>query len=310
MRPRHSNPAGTEERAVEPLPRARVKKGWPVSPIWIVPVLAIGFVGWLLYRDYAMSGPRITIRFREGRGIEVGKTQLKYRGVKVGDVTGLKLSKDQQFVEIQVQLTSSASGIARAGSEFWIVQPEVSLTGVRGLRTLVSGDYIQVIPGQGGKATTFTGLEEPPLINTRGNGLKLKLLTANLKSVNPGTPVLYRGIQVGETLGSHLSADAQVVEIGAYVYPAFVSLVRKNSKFWNAGGINVGLGLFGADISAHSFQSVIAGALAFATPEKMEEPAPEGTAFRLYEKAREEWLNWAPVIHLPLGRTNQTTQAK
>ncbi len=295
-----------ERRATE-LPRAKVKRGWKISPVWIVPLIAAVFVGWLVYRTFIDTGPKITIRFREGKGIEKGKTPVKYRGVQIGEVSGIKLSKNHQFVEVQAELDASAGGIARKGSKFWIVHPEVSMSGIRGLKTIVSGDYIQVEPGQGPQTNMFLGLEEQPVVQLGSDkALNVVLLTAQLRSITPATPILYRGIKVGETTKNYLGPDAQTVEIHVYIYPQFKGLVRKNSKFWNAGGVNVNLGLFGADITAHSVQTLIAGALAFATPNNPEEPAPDGMVFRLYDKAQDDWLKWAPAIKLPPTRTEPT----
>jgi paraquat-inducible protein B len=298
-------PQPTQADSSDELPRATIRRGWRFSPVWIVPLVVIGFIGWLLFRTFVQAGPSITIRFRDGKGIETGKTIVKYRGVRIGDVTGLKLSSDQQSVEVQAQLDGSAKGLARAGSRFWIVHPEFTLSGIRGLKTIVSGDYIQVEPGDGPSAKSFTGLEEQPNLQiSSSNSLHLVLLASQLRSVAAGTPVLYRGIKVGEAVKSDLSADAQTVEVHVFIYPPFTKLVRSNSKFWNAGGVNFNVGLFGSDITTPSLQALLGGALAFATPEAFQEAAPNDTAFRLYEKPQDEWLNWAPAIHLPGARTN------
>jgi paraquat-inducible protein B len=291
------------------LPQARVKHGWRISPVWIVPVLAFAFVAWLVYRTVVEAGPTITIRFKQGPGIQKGQTQLKYRGVQLGEVNGVTLSKNRQYVEIQVQLDHSAAGIARQGSQFWIVHPEVSMSGIRGLKTIVSGNYLQVEPGNGGETNYFIGLEEQPVIQMGSEkALHVSLLTARLQSITPGTPVLYRGVQVGETTKNALGPHAQTVELQVYIYPQFKNLVRKSSKFWNAGGVNLELGLLGVDITAHSVKTLISGALAFATPDPPDEPAQDGTVFRLYDKAQDEWLNWAPDIPLPAERTKPIEQ--
>src|ERR1041385_2547685 len=108
------------------LPKAHIKKSrWP-SPFWLAPILALAFVGWLIYRDTVQNGPTITIRFKQGPGIEVGKTMLRYRGVKVGKVTAIDLSEDRKAVEVKATLEASAESIAREGSQFWIVHPEVT----------------------------------------------------------------------------------------------------------------------------------------------------------------------------------------
>jgi len=301
--PSHENKAH-KEPAQPRLPQAKVERGWRIAPVWIIPVVAIGFVGWLVYTTWIEAGPTITVWFREGQGIQKGQTEVKYRGVQIGQVTGIKLSKDHQWVKVQAQLDNSASGVARQGSQFWIVRPEVSLSGIRGLKTIVSGNYIQVDPGQGPQTNEFVGLEQAPVIELGSEkALRVRLVTAELRAITPGTAVLYRGIQVGETTKNQLGAHAQAVDLQVYIYPQFKNLVRMNSKFWNAGGINLALGLLGVDVTAQSVKTLLAGGLAFATPDPPGEPATDGTAFRLYDKAQPEWLNWAPDIPLPSIRS-------
>jgi paraquat-inducible protein B len=76
----------------------------------------------------------------------------------------------------------------------------------------------------------------------------------------------------------------------------FAPLVRADSIFWNAGGINVDLRLLGISISAENFRSVIIGGVAFATPNEVGDQAPAGTVFPLHDKVENKWLSWAPSI--------------
>src|ERR1051325_9418499 len=187
-----------DEKKADELPKARTKKERWFTPIWLAPLLALGFVGWLVYRDVVQTGPTITIRFKQGKGIEVGKTKLQYRSVEVGRVSSIELSDDQKWVEVKVTLDRSAHGIAREGSQFWIVHPEVTASEIRGLRTIVSGDFIQLNPGHGREVSKFVGLEEQPILTgDNEHGLNLVLLTTELKSVEGGSPILYRGMKVG-----------------------------------------------------------------------------------------------------------------
>jgi paraquat-inducible protein B len=291
------------------LPRAKTKKGWRISPMWLAPLAALVFIAWLLYRTFIESGPAVIVRFKDGKGIEAGKTPIQYRGVKIGEVNRIHLSKDQHYVEVSARLDRSAAGVARQGTLFWIVRPEVSIAGISGLQTIVSGAFIQVEPGQGLKTNNFTGLEQEPLIPTEERpGLRLVLLTTQLRSINEGTPVFYRGVQVGQTGRNSLDEDAQTVHIEVYIHPQFMPLVRENSKFWNSGGIDVSLGLFGAHASAHDIQTLVTGGISFATPDNPGQPASNGTAFRLYEKAQDEWVTWAPALRLTPDRTNGVEQ--
>jgi len=136
------------------------------------------------------------------------------------------------------------------------------------------------------------------------------LLAPKLASLQPQSPVFHRDIQVGEVLDCQLSDVARAVVIHARIRGEYAPLVRMNSKFWNAGGINVHIGLFsGANISAESAQTLINGGLAFATPPDFQDAATNGTVFILNEKSDDEWGKWSPAIHLrsvPEAMTNKT----
>src|SRR5262245_62003679 len=121
-------------RVDDDLPQAQVRpRQWVLSVVWIVPVVAAIVAGWLVYDRYRQYGPDITIRFRDGSGVRPGQTPVLYRGVPVAEVTRVTLSEDQRSVEVRARVQRSASSIAREGSGFWIVRPEVGLEQVQGL---------------------------------------------------------------------------------------------------------------------------------------------------------------------------------
>jgi paraquat-inducible protein B len=254
---------------------------------------------WLGFAPTNRAGSRISIHFKNGDGLLSGQSEVQYLGVKVGEVREVTLAEQQQGVTVIADLGSSAANLAREGSLFWVVRPQISAGSVRGLQTIGSGDFIQVQPGNGKPAFEFAGSEEPPPIPVSEPGLVVVLVAEKLGAVQTGSPVFYRGIKAGKVIASELGPESQVVNIRAWIDPHYVPLVRRNSKFWNAGGINVDIGLFGADIQAKSFKTLISGGIAFATPDAMEEPAPGGTPFRLYDKPEDQWLGWAPAIQLP-----------
>src|ERR1700689_3096496 len=159
------------------LPQAKIKKQSRISMIWIVPLVAAIAGGWLVFKYVRQMGPAISIQFADGNEIKANQTTLRYRGVRVGDVLSVQLAKDAQYVEVQARLDKSAESLARDGSIFWIVRPEVGAGGLHGLETIVSGPYIQVQPGDGREQKKFIGAEEPPILNQSKKGLEI-ILTA------------------------------------------------------------------------------------------------------------------------------------
>jgi paraquat-inducible protein B len=278
------------------LPRARIKRLPRYSLIWIVPVIAAVAAAWLVIDSLRHTGPLITIAFIDGNGLQANQTVIKYHGVTVGEVTSVQLTKDLQHVIVQARLQRSAVGLARAGSQFWIVRPEVSTGGLHGLETIVSGPYIQAHPGEGKAQKQFTGLEQVPEEAGRNGKFEVIVTTPQINTLSVGSSVYYRGIEVGAVSYFALANDAKTINIHLLIETNFAALIRSDTKFWNAGGISFRLKLLGLNISAENFKSLIIGGIALATPTDPAPPAHSGDTFVLYDKPDKAWLDWSPSI--------------
>src|SRR5829696_1268828 len=151
-------------------PAPRVSRAPALPLVWIVPIVALAVGGWMVFREFRNRGPEITIEFAEGKGVEPRKTTLDYLGVSVGTVTAVELKEDLTGVNVTLRLNRNASELAREGAQFWIVHPEIGLTGVRGLETLFTGARINGRPGKGSLATHFRGLDKPPPLENLEEG--------------------------------------------------------------------------------------------------------------------------------------------
>ena len=183
-----------KQEIVEPAEPVIRRRG-RLSSIWIIPIIAACIGGWLYYRSVVEAGTPITIYFDNGAGIQPGKTAIRYEGVEVGRVDRLEVSEDYQQVVVYATLEKSAAEMAREDTQLWLVKPRVSVEGVSGLDTLLSGVYISIRPGEGKEEDVFRALEEPPKRNPNEPGLHLKLTAARLGSAIPGTGVYYRNIR-------------------------------------------------------------------------------------------------------------------
>lgn len=287
-------------RTNDNLPSATIKRSHVSGLIWLVPVGAAALCLWFFYRDYIATGPLITISFQTAEGLQAQNTMVTYRGANVGQVKDVKLSPDTKTVIVRARLASTAKNLARTGSLFWIVRPVVRVGSITGLGTIVNGEYIAVQPGTGAPTNTFVGVEEQPIAQ-EPNALQINFLSDKLDSLQEQSPIFYRGIQVGDVEYFQLAADARQVEIHGRIWQQYTPLVRADSKFWNAGGLDFHFGIFkGMDISAISPRTVISGGIEFATPPNYGEQATNGTVFTLNEKSEDKWKEWSPNIELHL----------
>lgn len=249
----------------------------------------------------------ITIRFREGNGLQVGD-ELRHRGIVVGEVSAVELNDELTGVTVTVRLIESAQRLARAGTQFWVERPDVSITRIRGLDTLVGGRYIAVAPGppEAEQLMKFDGLDEPPMTGEQiEGGLEITLEGRHRRGVRAGAPVLYRGHRIGQVISVGLSPDASRIEARAYIEPTFKRLVRDNTIFWSTSGIKANFSISGGlDVTADTLETIVAGGVTLATPDSPGKPVNTGHRFPLYNKRDEEfdedtWLKWQP--HVALG---------
>ena len=254
------------------------------APIWLVPIAAVVIAGWLGWRTYSQRGPLITITFAGAEGVEAGRTRVMLRNVEVGMVEFLDLSRDLSRVEVHARVRSDLKAHLTTGTRFWVVRPRLGVGGVSGLGTLFSGVYIEMEPGQGRRTETFKGLEEPPVLPPSGEGKTFVLRAKSLGSLSRGSPVYYRGVSVGEVLGATLAQDAHSVAVNVFVHAPHDQLVRPETRFWNASGIEVSTGGAGFRARAESLQAVILGGIAFDTRTEGESDAPsqKDSEFELY----------------------------
>ncbi|WP_233161378.1 MULTISPECIES: intermembrane transport protein PqiB [unclassified Achromobacter] len=244
-----------------------------VSWIWLVPVVAALAGGSLVLRTWLEAGPSITISFKTAEGLEVGKTQLRYKDVNVGLVKTIKLSEDRSRVIVTADIDKDAASLAREGSSFWVVRPRLGLSGVSGLSTLVSGAYIGVdAPAQtsadGKRVTTadkteFVGLETPPEVTHDRPGKRFSLKADNLGSLDVGSPVYYRRISVGQVIGYQLDSSGKSVNIQVFIDAPNDKFVTTSTHFWNASGVDFTVNADGLKVRTQSLLSVAVGGIAF-----------------------------------------------
>jgi paraquat-inducible protein B len=237
------------------------------SLVWLVPAVA-ALVGLsMLVHAWLSAGPELTIAFQTAAGLEAGKTPVKYKDVTVGTVTAITLSDDGSHVLATVSLDKSAESLARADTRFWVVRPRIGLGGVSGVDTLLSGAYIGADKGRSPQpAQHFTGLETPPTVINGMPGKSFVLHADDLGSLDIGSPIYYRRIQVGRVASYRMDEDGRGVSLQAFVDAPYDRFVTTGTRFWNASGVDVSLGADGLKLNTQSLATVIAGGIAFATP--------------------------------------------
>jgi paraquat-inducible protein B len=258
--------------------RVRVTKWSPW--IWVVPALAIFFVGYLIVRYGFFGGGDITVRFADAHGLD-RYSPVRFRGAKVGTVQKISIDDKSRAVVVRISMDASMNYALRKDTRFWIVEP--GLEG-GGLGSLLSGTSVGIAPGGGDETREFVGQEYAPVTTPAEAGKTVLLEAHGLGSLTLGSPVQFQGMRVGRILGSEFDATRGVTLIHAFVVQRFAGYVRQSTRFWRAGGLSLSLGGGGVSTSGLSLGALLNAPVAFYTPDVS--PGAEvatGTHFDLYE---------------------------
>ncbi|MEO8809449.1 MAG: MlaD family protein [Rhodanobacter sp.] len=276
-----------EQAAQGELPRPVVKRHrFSGSLIWLIPALAAVIGISLVVSSWLQAGPQITISFQTAEGLDAGKTPVKFKNVVIGKVKKIRLSKDRSHVLVTVALEKSARGFATKGSRYWVVRPRIGLGGVSGIDTLFSGAFIGADVGESNeKQEDFKALEIPPAVNHGALGRSFILHIDDLGSLDIGSPVYFRRIQVGRVASYALDKNGQGVSLRIFVDGPNDQYVTTSSRFWNASGVDLTLGANGLKVDTESLATVLAGGVAFQDPPGPHDRtrAPEDTSFQLFD---------------------------
>lgn len=295
-----SETAPTEDKGNHtppPEPKAVVRRNRRWSTVWVVPFVALLLAGWLVWEHYAEKGVLVHVRFETAESIVSGKTEIRCRSVRIGVVESVDLAPDLQSVVVDIRVNPENEVLLREGARFWVVRPRVSPSDVSGLGTLITGSYIELDPGDGTRMVHhFSGLEQPPVTKSSVPGLRLTLVADDPGSLVAGSPIYFRGFEVGRIERRSFDINVRRTILDVFIREQYASLVHENTAFWNTSGIDVSAGAEGFRVRTPSLQAMMAGGATFAVPEGKPpgKQATNGTSYRLYpdeESTRQQDFN-------------------
>ena len=270
-------------------PSATVRHHLGFSWIWLLPLAALGLVGYLVYTLAADRGPTISITFETADGLSAQQTQVKYKAVTLGTVDRIELADDLSHVVVKVRMSEQSAALLTDKTRFWVARPRLGggLSALQsGLETLVSGAYVAVDPGPKGgtRQTEFKGLETPPSVRSDEPGSVYFLEADTIGGLSEGAPIFYRDVNVGEVLNYELNDKNQSVSVRIFVRSPYDRHVVDETRFWNSSGIRVDTGAVGLRIELQSVKSLLSGGIAFRNPPNADGHAQSKaeTSFRLY----------------------------
>lgn len=251
------------------------------SPIWLLPLVALALGAWLGIKSIKEAGIEVRVHFPSATGIDVGKTLVRYQGLTVGKVVDISIDNDLKGVNVDLKMDHRAGPFLNKGTKFWLVTPKASITGVEGLDTLFSGNYIAIQPGDGKPQSFFDAEENAPAIIPSEDGLIIQLTSKTLGSLSVGSQLFYRQIPVGQIISYELEGTKQI-SLTAFIQKKYAQLVKKDSQFWNVSGLNIDASLSGIKIKTESLSTILAGGLSFNSSEDSD-TAEKGQRYEIYD---------------------------
>ncbi|MEC8080713.1 MAG: MlaD family protein, partial [Pseudomonadota bacterium] len=259
-----------EQKGQQSPASAVIKSSNGISKIWIIPLITLLVSAWFVIQEINNKGLEIEIEFETASGLEAGKTQIRIRDVIIGHVDKIELNDDSTGVLVTAVLDKETEKYLRSDSRFWVVSPRVSLAGVSGLQTLLSGSYIEMAPGISEQTSRyFVALNDPPVTPIGTPGIRLFLNSEKSFTAQVGDQVIYRGLAVGRIETVNYDLEKRLARYSAFIEAPFDRLITSNTRFWNTSGIELELGVDGVGVSTPNLESLISGGISFDDPEGM-----------------------------------------
>lgn len=242
--------------------------------------MALALGAWLGVKSIKEAGIEVRIHFPSATGIDVGKTLVRYQGVTVGKVVDISIGENLKGVNVDLKMDYRAGPFLNQHTKFWLVAPKASITGVEGLDTLFSGNYIAIQPGEGKSQSFFQAEENAPAVLPNEDGLVIELTSQKLGSLSVGSQLFYRQIPVGQIISYQLKGATQI-SLTAFIDKQYAHLVKHDSQFWNVSGVNIDASLAGIKVKTESLSTILAGGLSFSSTEDSQ-AAKKGQHYEIY----------------------------
>ncbi|MEZ8146676.1 intermembrane transport protein PqiB [Enterovibrio norvegicus] len=265
-----------------------------ISKIWFVPLMALILGIWMVYAYLDDKGTMITIVMPNAEGISPGKTQIKTRSVPIGLITEVHLTDDRRQVEVTAEIEKRYDDLLTKDAQIWAVQPRIDQSGISGLGTLLSGIYFEFRPGNAQEnSDEFTVLPEPPLVSINLKGKRYELISYNADAMAVGSPVYFKGYNVGTIEKAQFDWQQQVMNYQVFIQDPYHNLITQKTLFWVETGLEMDLSADGLSVRAGPLTKFVDGGITFGVPNR-EDPgaiAKENSQFVLsksYSESLEE----------------------
>jgi len=239
----------------------------------------------------------INIVFDNIDGIIEQSSKLVYKGINIGKVIDISLSKNQKIV-LKVQIDKNYDEFAKQGNKYYLKKSKISLQEVKNLSSTIFAVNIGVVKGNGKKTQVlFNGYDSISDIADSTKGKIFKVESLHATSAGIDSPIYYKNVQIGKINKIDLSSDASKVVLDCLIYNKYTNIIRKNSNFYDISGFKLKFSIFsGTKIETNTFTSFLKGGLMVVTPKEYDKKANGNDKFILKEELMDDWEKISPII--------------
>jgi len=225
----------------------------------------------------------ITLTVKDNHNIKI-TSRLYYKNISIAHVKKITLEDD---ILIQIEGEKKYQYLFGENSKIYLEGTKISLEGIENLSSTLLGDHLYLIADKNNDfKSKFTLDSINPDATHYKKGLRVQLKAKESKNITVGSPIYYKGFEVGEIYDADLINEGETIVFNLFIKEKYANIVKRNSEFYKATIIDMDLGLFGAKIKMGSAKSMLKGGIVFINPDSTKKVpnAKNGTIFNLLKE--------------------------
>ena len=225
----------------------------------------------------------ITLNLKDNHNIKT-TSKLYYKNIAIAKVKEIILNKNIQII---LEVEKKYKYLFGRNAKIYLEGTKISLEGIKNISSSILGDNLHLIADEnkGFKKTFILDAINPDNTHYK-NGLRVKLKATNSKNITVGSPIYYKGFEVGEIYNADLTKNGEFVIFNLFIEDKYRKILKTSSKFYKATIIDMEVGILGAKINIGSTKSILKGGIFFQNLSKDSKTveANTNTIFNLLEK--------------------------
>src|SRR5690606_13932088 len=215
-----------------------------------------------LHENYAKArtGILIEVEFPTAEGLRANHTEVRYKGITVGKIISLDMKDDFSGVVASISIDPLAEIKLNDSTHFWLSQPQISLSRISGLSTLLTGSHIDMRfqpDSDSASRESFKALAEPPPPSKDKPGLYITLLATELDGTGRDSEIYFRNVSIGRVIDYRLNNKRDQVLIDVHIPPRFAELIAEDARFYQSSGVQLEASLQGITVNSESLASIL-----------------------------------------------------